>query len=167
MGMSAGGGNPYGAKSEINVTPLVDVVLVLLIIFLVTMPVVMRTVTLEVPRKAEDFEDLSTATKQITLLVQTDGQVVVNDGDKEETVVANDLAKTIRPALDKKKGEKVVFVDFQDGVPWADVVDTMDKVRSIASDDSHNEIKVALKKREDKPAGGAAAPGPAPAPATP
>ena len=47
MGMG-GGGKPNSVKSEINVTPLVDVVLVLLIIFLVTMPVVMRTVTLEV-----------------------------------------------------------------------------------------------------------------------
>lgn len=151
-----------GLNSDINITPMVDVVLVLLIIFLVTMPVVMRTVTLEVPRKADDTEDLSTANKVITLLYQTDGQVLVNDGDKEVTVPANELAKTIRPALDKKKSEKVVFVDFQDDVSWADVVDTMDKVRSIANDTDHNEIKVALKKREDKAAGGAAPPPPAP-----
>ena len=56
MGMGTSSG-PGQVKSDINVTPLVDVVLVLLIIFLITMPVVMRTVTLEVPRKADDTED--------------------------------------------------------------------------------------------------------------
>ena len=49
-----------GMMTEINITPLVDVVLVLLIIFLVTMPIMMKQVTLEVPRKADtNIEDVS------------------------------------------------------------------------------------------------------------
>ena len=57
MGMSAGSGSG-GVKSDINVTPLVDVVLVLLIIFLVTMPIILRDLVLEIPRKLEDTEQV-------------------------------------------------------------------------------------------------------------
>ena len=53
--MSMGGGGGRGAvKSDINVTPLVDVVLVLLIIFLVTMPILMKDISVDVPKKAEE-----------------------------------------------------------------------------------------------------------------
>ena len=46
MGMQVG--KQGGVKTDINVTPLIDVVLVLLIIFLVTMPIMMKTITIEV-----------------------------------------------------------------------------------------------------------------------
>jgi biopolymer transport protein ExbD len=53
MGMSVGGDNEEGAlMSEINTTPLVDVMLVLLIIFLITVPVVIQTVPVELPKVA-------------------------------------------------------------------------------------------------------------------
>ena len=53
MGMSVGGDNEDGAlMSEINTTPLVDVMLVLLIIFLITVPVVIQTVPVELPKVA-------------------------------------------------------------------------------------------------------------------
>ena len=46
MAMSPGGGDKKGVQSEINVTPLIDVLLVLLIIFLVVMPILMKMETL-------------------------------------------------------------------------------------------------------------------------
>jgi biopolymer transport protein ExbD len=147
------GGKPGAVKSDINITPLVDVVLVLLIIFLITMPVVMRTVTLEVPRKAEDMEDVSVASKQIIVTYRADQQIVLSDGldsDKDRRIPATSLAVELRPMLDAKQGEKIVFVDFCDGVAWVDVVATMDRVRSLAGDKGHNDIKVALKKRPNK-----------------
>jgi biopolymer transport protein ExbD len=150
MGMQMGGG-PGQMKSDINVTPLVDVVLVLLIIFLVTMPVLMRTVTLEVPRKADQHEDTTTASKSIILTYRPDTQVVLSDGIKDDRKVpAIELARELRPLIEQKQGEKVVFVDFCDHVPWQAVVETMDRVRSLASDPSHNEIKVALKKKDKR-----------------
>jgi biopolymer transport protein ExbD len=145
------GGKPGAVRSSINVTPLVDVVLVLLIIFLVTMPVVMRTVTLEVPRKADMNEDVSVASKQIIVTHRADQQIVLSDGldsDKDHKIPATNLAMELRPMLDAKQGEKIVFVDFCDGVVWQDVVSTMDRVRSLATDPGHNEVKVALKKKE-------------------
>jgi biopolymer transport protein ExbD len=52
MGMNVGSsdGEEYGVMSEINTTPLVDVMLVLLIIFLITVPVVIQTVPVELPK---------------------------------------------------------------------------------------------------------------------
>jgi biopolymer transport protein TolR len=152
MGMAVGG-KPGAARSDINVTPLVDVVLVLLIIFLVTMPVVMRTESLEVPRKAEDFEDVTTVSKQIIVTYTADNKVVLSDGlddDKNRRIEAANLASELRPMLDQKQGEKIVFVDFCEHVRWSDVIQTMDQVRSLAQDKDHNDIKVALKKKEKK-----------------
>ena len=160
MGMSVGGKG--GVKNDINVTPLIDVVLVLLIIFLVTMPIMMRTITLEVPRKIDDMEDPTAASKQITVLMKADLSVVINDGSKDTEIPGTDLAKTLRPMLEEKKTDKIVFVDFEEPVPWREVVAVMDTVRSLAGEEGRkqdpksssdpNPIKVALKMKEDKPA---------------
>ena len=149
MGFSTGGNS--GPKSEINVTPLVDVVLVLLIIFLVTMPVVMRTVTLEVPRSIDEQETVSTPQKSIIVTQRADGSINLADGVKEDRVISSlEIAKELRSTLAERTGEKVVFVDFCEGVSWQDVVATMDRVRSLANDKNHNDIKVALKKKDKK-----------------
>ncbi len=151
MGISTGS-KSGAARHEINVTPLVDVVLVLLIIFLVTMPIMMKQVTLEVPRKADlEHEDVSALGKQVSILVKGAGDVLVSDGEKETSVKLIDLAVTLRPILDTIKNEKLVFVDYCDPVPWNQVVSTMDQIRSIAHDRDHDEIKVALKMRDKDP----------------
>ena len=83
MGMS-GGGNKNGVQSEINVTPLIDVLLVLLIIFLVVMPIMMKMETLEVPRKLNtDIEMPDPNSIQLTISVKNDGSFYFNDGDKD------------------------------------------------------------------------------------
>ena len=66
---------------------------------------------------------------------------------------AADLLRTLRPKLEamSSTAEKVVFVDFEPTVTWKDVVGTMDTIRSLAADVNHDEIKVALKVKEDAP----------------
>src|SRR5690349_2011309 len=152
MGMSTGG-NKGGVQSEINVTPLIDVLLVLLIIFLV-MPIMMKMETLDVPRKINDTQEMPDPNaSQLTITVKKDGSMTFNDGDKDMPIQAIDLAKTLRPKLEAMHAgtEKVVFVDFEPEVPWKEVVGTMDTIRSLASDANHDEIKVALKVKEDQP----------------
>ena len=153
MGMSTGG-KPGGLQTEINVTPLIDVVLVLLIIFLVTMPIMMKMVTLEVPRKLDDANEMPdpAAGNPITVTIKADMSVILNDGEKDTSITLIDLPKNLRPLLDKKISDKVVFVDFDDQVSWNTVVETMDQVRSIAIDANHDEVKVALKVKVDAPA---------------
>jgi biopolymer transport protein TolR len=136
MGMSTG-------KSEINVTPLVDVVLVLLIIFMVTMPVLMKSEPLEVP---PTIVDVAPTGRSIIVTSRPDGRVVLSEGAGSELRVfgALELPTKLRPLLEQVTGEKVVFVDFCAGTQWQDVVSTMDRVRSLG------DIKVALKKKDRK-----------------
>jgi biopolymer transport protein ExbD len=149
------GGNKGGVQSDINVTPLIDVLLVLLIIFLVIMPVMMKMETIQVPRKLDNEKEMPDPNASLlTVKVHRDLTLTLNDGDKDTSVQMVDLAATLRPKLAAMHAgtEKVVFVDFEDETPWSGVVETMDQIRSIASDVNHDEIKVALKMEPDKPA---------------
>ena len=157
MGMSggSGGGTSKTVSSEINVTPLIDVLLVLLIIFLVVMPIMMKMETLQVPRKLDDQNEMPDPNaSQLTIKVKNDLSIAFNDGSSENDmpIKAVDIASTLRPKLEamNANNEKVVFVEFEDQVPWSDVVGTMDTIRSLASDINHDEIKVALKVKEDE-----------------
>jgi biopolymer transport protein TolR len=155
MGMSSGSGDKRAVQSEINVTPLIDVLLVLLIIFLVVMPIMMKMETLQVPRKLDDQNEMPDPNaSQLTVKVKNDLSIAFNDGSSENDmpIKAVDIASTLRPKLEamNANNEKVVFVEFEDQVPWSDVVGTMDTIRSLASDINHDEIKVALKVKEDE-----------------
>jgi biopolymer transport protein ExbD len=152
--MSTGGGNKNAVQSEINVTPLIDVLLVLLIIFLVVMPIMMKMETLEVPRKLTDMEMPDPNSIQLTVSVKDDGTFYFNDGSKDQPdpIQLADIAPTLRKKLESMHAgtEKVVFVDFEGKVPWNTVVGTMDTIRGLAADVNHDEIKVALKVKDDQ-----------------
>ena len=151
MGMSTGG-HKGGVQSEINVTPLIDVLLVLLIIFLVVMPIMMKMETLDIPRKIQGNETPDPNAMMITVKVKVTLDMVLSENDKDTSIAAGDLARTLRPKIEevaKRGNERVIFVDFDDAVPWMNVVQTMDQIRSLASDANHNEVKVALKVKED------------------
>jgi len=155
MGMSSGSGDKKSVSSEINVTPLIDVLLVLLIIFLVVMPIMMKMETLQVPRKLDDQNEMPDPNaSQLTIKVANDLTVSFNDGSSENytPIKAVDIASTLRPKLEAMQAnqEKVVFVEFEEAVPWSDVVGTMDTVRSLAADVNHDDIKVALKVKEEE-----------------
>ncbi len=155
MGMSGGGGGKGAISSEINVTPLIDVLLVLLIIFLVVMPIMMKMETLQIPRKLDESQEQPDPNASLlNVKVKSDLSIVFNDGTNDETIQFAELLSKLRPKMDAMRAgtEKVVFVDFEDGVKWSDVIQTMDSIRSLAKDANHDEIKVALKvKEEPKP----------------
>jgi len=77
MGMNVGGGSgEEEVMSNINTTPLVDVMLVLLIIFLITIPVITQTVKLDLP-KAENQASIDKP-EDITIAVNKEGQIFWN-----------------------------------------------------------------------------------------
>jgi biopolymer transport protein TolR len=153
MGMSGGSGDKKAVSSEINVTPLIDVLLVLLIIFLVVMPIMMKMETLNIPRKIDNDKEMPDPNASLlTVKVKNSLDMVLNDGNTDTPVQAAELMRFLKPKIDAMKTgtEKVVFVDFEDGVPWKFVVETMDQIRSAATDENHDEIKVALKIHEEQ-----------------
>jgi biopolymer transport protein TolR len=149
------GGNKGGVQSDINVTPLIDVLLVLLIIFLVVMPIMMKMEPLEIPRKIQDYEQPDPNAVMFTIKVKVTGDIVFSENEKDTSISAPELVRILRPkleALAARGADRVIFVDFDDGCPWASVVSTMDSIRSLATDINHDAIKVALKiKEEPKP----------------
>ncbi len=152
MGMSSGHGDKKAVQSEINVTPLIDVLLVLLIIFLVVMPIMMKMETLEIPRKITDNEAPDPNATMLTIKVRATGDITLSENEKETPILAADMMRLLRPKLEAvaaRGAERVIFVDFEDAVLWGNVVTTMDSIRSLATDVNHDEVKVALKVKED------------------
>jgi biopolymer transport protein TolR len=152
MGMSAGGRG--GVKSDMNVTPLIDVVLVLLIIFMVTMPRLMRNISIEIPRELKDDEVVVNTSSTITICGKADGTILLNDGSGESNINRVELASKLAPLLEKKKTEKVVFVDFEDHVDFKDAVSIMDTLSGLGAiidkETKTRDVKIALRIRDEK-----------------
>jgi len=77
MSMSVGEADAGGMLAEINTTPLVDVMLVLLIIFLITVPVITKTIKLDLPKATHEATE--TKPENITLAIDANGRVYWND----------------------------------------------------------------------------------------
>ena len=114
MGMS--GGNNGGAMAEINVTPLVDVMLVLLIIFMVTAPMLNNSgIEIDLPRAEAPPLDDSTE-DQLVLEMASDGSIFLNEEPTTWETVSEQLA-----ALAKLKPDSPVFLRADGGVMYRDV----------------------------------------------
>jgi biopolymer transport protein ExbD len=151
MGISASSESPSSVRNDINVTPLIDVLLVLLIIFLVIIPIMMKRETLDVPPKLLPDSTVEDAIV-VVIKVRNDASMTYCDGTAEPSAIqSNELAAKLRPKIEAQKNGKVVFVDFEEGVPWRSVVTTMDAIRALASDSSHDEVKIALRVKDDEP----------------
>jgi biopolymer transport protein TolR len=150
MGMQAGGGG--GLQSEINVTPMVDIMLVLLIIFMVVTPFLQKGVTVAIPRDTKYADEDQAINKETSVIVAIpkDGQYYL--GKKQ--VNLDDLKVQIDKALaNKKEEDKIVYIKSGVEVSYGEVVRVINAVREKGVD------KIGLV--ADKKKKGAAAPVPA------
>jgi len=109
-------------KSEINVTPLVDVVLVLLIIFMVITPVVQMGYLVKVPPKAPANLPPSAVQDQIVLRLQPEGRVLIN----KDEMTLQDFPGRIREILRGNTSKMVFFsgsrdVDYETTMNFLDI----------------------------------------------
>jgi len=123
------GGAKGGVKSDINVTPLVDVMLVLLIIMMLITPMLNQGVAMRLPQ-ASNTADKPTTQDNTTVAVGKDGSLYVNS----KPVTEADMASKITDALEGKK-EKVVFIKADQGVDYGVVMATMDQLRAAGIED--------------------------------
>lgn len=97
--------------NEINMTPLVDVMLVLLIIFIITVPVMRHSVNVDLPRASSQPEDLKPAT--VRLSIGVDGQYFWNEeaiaDDQLEARLKTEAAKDPQPDLHIQGDQEVRY----------------------------------------------------------
>jgi biopolymer transport protein TolR len=126
------GGAKGGVKSDINVTPLVDVMLVLLIIMMLVAPLLQQGITVTLP-KASNSVDKPETRGQTTLAISVDNHIYLN---AKEVVDKTTLGEAVKALLeDKKADEKVVFIKADQGVDYGAVMAAMDSLRAAGIED--------------------------------
>ena len=121
MAMNLGGGG--GVKSDINVTPLVDVMLVLLIIMMIVAPLLQQGVSLNLPIAMNSSDKPET---QEQTVVAVDAQKRFYVGVKQ--VSKDDLASEVSRVLEGKK-DRVVIIKADRAVEYGAVMEAMDTLR--------------------------------------
>jgi len=126
MGASLGGGRGRGRRrpqSEINVTPLVDVMLVLLIIFMVTAPMMTSGVNVDLPKT--DASPVNTDTKPITVSIKSDGSLYLGDDP-----VAPDALVDQLKAMSQNDPAHRIFVRGDAHIDYGKVMQVMGQITS-------------------------------------
>jgi biopolymer transport protein TolR len=127
MAMRAG---TTGVNSDINVTPFVDICLVLLIIFMVVTPLMSRTLDVSVPPKSEDNSVVDQVTAdQLILTIKGPAETPRILLNREEIAGGIDGLKDRMAELMKGRREKVVFFQADNAISYDFVIKVMDEMR--------------------------------------
>ncbi|MBB3457921.1 biopolymer transport protein TolR [Rhizobium sp. BK313] len=116
------GGGRGGPISEINVTPLVDVMLVLLIIFMVAAPMMTSGVPIDLPQTQAGA--LNAQTQPITISIKQDGQVFL----QETQIEAADIAAKLQAIATTGYNERI-FVRGDGKAPYGVIADVMSRIQ--------------------------------------
>ena len=111
-----------GSMSQINVTPLVDVMLVLLVIFMVTTPILQQGVGVELPRV--EAEPMAGQEDQLVVAVSREGEVYLNAAELEIEALQTTLAAAVR-----NRPDQTVYLRADRNVMYGRVVEVMAAVR--------------------------------------
>jgi biopolymer transport protein TolR len=122
FGSGGGQGGRPGMMSEINVTPLVDVMLVLLIIFMVAAPMMTQGLDVELPKV--DAQALQTGERQTVLTIRADGAIFLD----EHEVSGENLAFQVAQVM-KVKENQTVFLKADQNVAYGAVAGVMSQLR--------------------------------------
>jgi biopolymer transport protein ExbD/biopolymer transport protein TolR len=131
MGMQAGGSG--GFASEINVTPMVDIMLVLLIIFMVVTPFLQQGITVAIPRDLRNPDEDQNINKESSVIISVpkDGEYYLG----KKKVNLDDLKASVEKALaNKKEEDKIVYIKSGVEVSYGEVVKVINAVREKGVD---------------------------------
>ena len=122
MAMTSGGDH---LTNEINVTPMIDVLLVLLIIFMMVIPMSRKAIDLQLPDPTPDDTNSGPPPSQIVLEVLPGNTFKINS----QPVPKADLARKLKEIYDPRP-DKIIFVKGDPAVKYSDVITAMDVARS-------------------------------------
>ena len=133
MSMSTGGGSG-GLQSEINVTPMVDIMLVLLIIFMVVTPFLQQGITVNLPKNMNnpDVDPRIIKESSIVISVPADGEYYVG----KQRLQREQLTEKVDKMLENIKNDqdRIVYIKSGIGVSYGDVVTVINEVRKLGVD---------------------------------
>ena len=127
MAVQLGGGG--GVKSDINVTPLVDVMLVLLIIMMIVAPLLQQGVSVKLPVATNTTEKPDTQ-EQTVLAIDSNRRLYLN----AVPVLKDDLQRRVTDILESKK-DRIVIIKADEDVEYSAVMDAMDALRAAGIED--------------------------------
>jgi biopolymer transport protein TolR len=131
MGMNIGGGKKPKVQPEMNVTPLVDVVLVLLIIFMVLAPVMTEAFNVRLPPKDdkdEQLDQVNDADQPLVLAVKDDGSIEVNT----VTIERDEIPERLRRMFNARP-DNVLYLDGADEAQYGNVLTAVDLARQAGA----------------------------------
>jgi biopolymer transport protein ExbD len=128
MSMDVGGAKG-GIKSDINVTPLVDVMLVLLIIMMIVAPLLQKGVNVRLPQAANSTDKPETQ-DQTVVAVTADGGFWLNGIRVPDT----DLRRRVEDMLENKK-ERIVLIKADEDAQYGKIMEAMDELRAAGIED--------------------------------
>jgi len=126
MGASIGGTDEY--NSEINVTPMVDVMLVLLIIFMIVTPLLQQGVSVNLPKELNTPEEDAEITKDTSVVISIPNNTDFYIGKEQFPLTA--LGEKIQTMMkDKAPDKRIVYIKSGVDVDYGNVVQAIDTIR--------------------------------------
>ena len=124
MAMGSGTQGAASMSAEPNVTPMIDVLLVLLIIFMAVLPSMRKAIDIQLPDPTPQVATANSNSNQIVLEVKPGGQYAINS----EAVTRDRLPTRLKEIYDPRP-EKIIFVKGDPKAKYADIIDAMDVAR--------------------------------------
>jgi Biopolymer transport protein len=134
MGMSIGGDNEY--NSEINVTPMVDIMLVLLIIFMVVTPLLQQGVSVNLPRdmNAPEEDQYINNEKAVVIAIPNNTDFYIGKDRYSRAVLGEKVKEVMGEVIDRRlegqTDKRIVYIKSDVGVDYGTVVEAINIIRA-------------------------------------